>query len=52
MLTVPVEDLSFTGEFTYFGSIPGVMRFFGRRRPDGAVLRGPSDVLSEKLDQS
>ena len=51
MLTVPIEDLSFTGEFTYFGAIPGVMRFFGRRRPDGAILRGPSDVLSEKLDQ-
>lgn len=51
MLTVPIEDLSFTGEFTYFGAIPGAMRFFGRRRPDGAILRGPSDVLSEKLDQ-
>ena len=52
MLTVPIEDLSFTGEFTYFGAISGVMRFFCRRRPNGTVLRGPSDVLSEQLDQA
>jgi hypothetical protein len=50
-LSVPIEDLSFSGEFTYFGAIPGVMRFFGRRRPNGTVLVGPPDVLLEKLDQ-
>lgn len=46
-LSVPIEDLAFTGEFTYFGAIPGVNRFFGRRRPGGPVLVGPSTILPE-----
>jgi hypothetical protein len=50
--TIPIEQVGFTGEFTYFGSIPGTMRFFGRRSPDGPVLRGPDDVLSEGLGLS
>jgi len=50
--TIPIEQIGFTGEFTYFGSIPGTMRFFGRRIPDGPVLRGPDDVLSEGLGLS
>jgi len=49
-LSVPIEDLAFTGEFTYFGIIPGVLRFFGRRRPGGIVHEGPPTYHLERCD--
>jgi len=46
-LSIPIDDLSFTGEFTYFGPILGVLRKFGRRRPGGPILDGPPTVRFE-----
>jgi hypothetical protein len=50
-LSIPIEDLAFTGEFTYFGIIPSVLRFFGRRKFRGQILDGPSTVLPEIMSQ-